>query len=164
MTDKGRSAQTQQGDDAPSMQKSKWNARHQYSNANPSATAAADSALTSSAKDEIDMTQIDNFEAMLKRGQDSEMLRYTLGNAYYKEKQFADAEMHLRKAVEMKPDYSTAWKLLGRVLSDAEQYQDALQAFDSGLIAAKENGDKQVEKEIGVFRKRVLKRLDSAEE
>jgi len=109
------------------------------------------------------MSQIDSFESMLSRGQDSDMLRYTLGNAYYKEKQYDNAEIHLRKAVELNPTYSTAWKVLGRVLADSEQYQEALQAYDAGLDAARENGDKQVEKEITVFRKRVVKQLDSVD-
>lgn len=106
------------------------------------------------------MSQIDTFEAMLSRGQDSEMIRYTLGNAYYKEKRYAEAAMHLAHAVELKPDYSTAWKVLGRVLADDGQLHKALEAFDSGLGAAQTNGDKQVEKEIGVFRKRVVKQLN----
>ncbi len=107
------------------------------------------------------MSQIETFEAMLSRGQDSEMLRYTLGNAYYKEKRYTEAAEHLKKAVEMKPDYSTAWKVLGRVLADAGQFDSALQAFDAGLGAAKANGDKQVEKEITVFRKRAVKQMDA---
>lgn len=106
------------------------------------------------------MSQIDTFEAMLSRGQDSEMLRYTLGNAYYKEKRYTEAATHLAYAVELKPGYSTAWKVLGRVLADDGQLYRALEAFDSGLAAAKSNGDKQVEKEIGVFRKRVVKQLE----
>lgn len=109
------------------------------------------------------MSQIDTFEAMLSRGQDTDMLRYTLGNAYYKEKQFEKAVEHLRAAVALNPAYSTAWKVLGRVLADNEQYQDALQAFDTGLDVASKNGDKQVEKEITVFRRRVVKHLDSAD-
>lgn len=109
------------------------------------------------------MSQIDTFEAMLSRGQDSDMLRFTLGNAYYKDKQLDKAVEHLREAVVLNPGYSTAWKVLGRVLAENEQYQDALQAYDSGLDAARDNGDKQVEKEITVFRKRVVKHLDSGE-
>jgi len=90
------------------------------------------------------------------------MLRYTLGNAYYKDKQLEKAVEHLRAAVNLNPGYSTAWKVLGRVLAEKEQYQEALQAYDTGLETAKENGDKQVEKEITVFRKRVVKAIDSA--
>ncbi len=109
------------------------------------------------------MSQIDTFEAMLERGQDSDMLRYTLGNAYYKESRYAEAETHLRKAVELNPGYSTAWKVLGRVLADDKQYPQALDAFDTGLEAARTNGDKQVEKEIQVFRKRVEKQIAAAD-
>lgn len=110
------------------------------------------------------MSQIDTFEAMLSRGQDSEMLRYTLGNAYYKEKRYSEAATHLAYAVELKPDYSTAWKVLGRVLADDGQLDKALEAFDAGLSAAQANGDKQVEKEIGVFRKRVVKQINANEQ
>jgi len=92
------------------------------------------------------------------------MLRFTLGNAYYKEKQYDKAVEHLREAVVLNPDYSTAWKVLGRVLADQEQYQDALEAYDAGLAAAATKGDKQVEKEITVFRKRVVKHLDSVDQ
>jgi len=105
------------------------------------------------------MSQIDTFEAMLNRGQDSDMLRYTLGNAYYKEKRYAQAVTHLRKAVELNPGYSTAWKVLGRALADELLHHEALEAFDTGLEVALANGDKQVEKEINVFRKRVVKHL-----
>lgn len=91
------------------------------------------------------------------------MLRYTLGNAYYKEKRFEQAATHLRKAVELNPGYSTAWKVLGRVLADAHEHQEALDAFDAGLEVALANGDKQVEKEINVFRKRVVKLLNQSD-
>ena len=107
------------------------------------------------------MDQISQFEAMLARGQDSEMLRYTLGNAYFKEKQFDKAVEHLREAVRLKPDYSVAWRLLGRSLTDSDQLQEAVDAFDEGLLIAQKNGDMQALKEIQVFRKRALKQIDA---
>ncbi len=103
------------------------------------------------------MSQIDTFKAMLERGQDSDMLRYTLGNAYFSENDFATAVEHLSEAVKLNPEYSSAWKLLGRSLAAQDALQDALEAFDKGLAVAQKNGDKQVEKEITVFRKRVVK-------
>jgi len=109
------------------------------------------------------VSQIDTFEAMLERGQDSDMLRYTLGNEYYKNKQFDKAIEHLRQAVELKPTYSTAWKLLARALAEDGQLQQALETFDTAAKVAVDNGDKQVEKEITVFRKRVQKQIDAAE-
>lgn len=107
------------------------------------------------------MDQIGTFEAMLANGQESEMLRYTLGNAYYKEKQFDKAVEHLREAVRLKPDYSVAWRMLGRALAAAEKPESALEAFDEGLRIAESNGDKQAWKEIEVFRRRVVKQLNA---
>ena len=107
------------------------------------------------------MNQIETFEAMLARGQDSEMLRYTLGNAYFTQQQYGKAIEHLRKAVEFKPDYSAAWRVLGRALAGDGQLQAARDAFDEGEKVAEANGDMQTAKEINVFRKRVIKALDA---
>lgn len=106
------------------------------------------------------MSQIDTFEAMLARGQDSEMLRYTLGNAFFAQGEFDKAVEHLQQAVELKPDYSAAWRLLGRALASAGRLQEARDVFDKGERVAQANGDKQAVKEIHVFRKRVIKALD----
>lgn len=110
------------------------------------------------------MSTIDMFEAMLARGQDNEMLRYTLGNAYLNEGQHDLAVEHLRAAVVFKPDYSAAWKQLGKALSAAEQWEDALRAFDEGAAVCLRNGDIQAGKEIAVFQKRVRKRIASLNE
>ena len=108
------------------------------------------------------MSQIDAFKAMLARGQDSEMLRFTLGNAYFNEGHASLAVEHLGEAVKMKPDYSAAWKVLGRALAADERLSEAVEAFDKGLAVAEANGDKQTAKEITVFRRRAQKQLDAS--
>jgi len=94
------------------------------------------------------MSQIDAFKAMLERGQDSEMLRFTLGNAYFADKAYSEA----------------AWKMLGRSLAANEELSEALNAFDRGLEAGEANGDKQTVKEITVFRRRVVKALEATKD
>jgi len=89
------------------------------------------------------------------------MLRFTLGNAYFADKQYPSAITHLREAVKLKPDYSAAWRVLGRALAANDQLNEARDAFDEGERVAEANGDKQTAKEIGVFRKRVIKALDA---
>lgn len=103
---------------------------------------------------------------MLARGQDSEMLRYTLGGAYAARADEGDrarAIEHLRASVTMKPDYSAAWRALGRVLLDDGRPAEAIAAFDSGLAAVDSTGDKQAGKEMTVFRRRAQKALDAIE-
>jgi uncharacterized protein HemY len=106
-----------------------------------------------------DTDRIASFKAMLARGQDNEMLRYTLGGACLDAEQYADAIEHLTQAVTLKPDYTAAWKLLGRAHAAAGDPSAAVIAFDHGLLAGEANGDKQGVKEIEVFRKRALKAI-----
>lgn len=101
-----------------------------------------------------------NFEALLAQGHDNAMLRYSLGNACMSETQFADAIEHLNRAVEMDPQYSAAWKILGKCHEAEGRYQQAVDSWDAGIAAAEEKGDKQAQKEMQVFRKRALKKLD----
>ena len=105
------------------------------------------------------MSRTDAFEAMLARGQDSEMLRHTLGTAYLADGDAARAAEHFARAVELKPDWSAAWKMLGRARAAAGDPRGAIDAFDRGLEAAAANGDVQVTREIGVFRRRAEKSL-----
>lgn len=100
---------------------------------------------------------IDNLENMLTKGQDNALVRYGLGNEYLKLKQFDKAAEHLRQAVEFDPNYSAAWKLLGRALAAAEKNAEATEAYESGIRVAKERGDVQAAKEMQVFLKRLQK-------
>ena len=105
------------------------------------------------------MSMIENFEAMLARGQDSALLRYGLGNEYLKVKEYEQAVEHLAEAVRQDLGYSAAWKLYGKALTGAEQYEEAVTAFDRGIDTAEAKGDVQAAKEMRVFRKRAEKAL-----
>lgn len=105
------------------------------------------------------MAVIDNLEAMLARGQDSALLRYSLGNEYYKRKEFEVGTEHLARAVALDPTYSAAWKLYGKLLAESGRLAEAEQAYAQGIAAAEARGDIQAAKEMRVFRRRVLKQL-----
>jgi len=102
---------------------------------------------------------IDTFEAMLARGQDNALLRFSLGNAYLQAGQTATAVDHLREALRHDPDYSAAWKLLGKALQANGEDAAAASAFETGIRVAETRGDVQAAKEMRVFLKR-LKRPD----
>ena len=105
------------------------------------------------------MAVIDNLKAMLARGQDSALLRFSLGNEYFKQDEFEAGAEHLAKAVELDPTYSAAWKLYGKLLAESGRLAEAEQAYAQGIAAAEARGDIQAAKEMGVFRRRVLKQL-----
>lgn len=105
------------------------------------------------------MGMIENFEAMLARGQDSALLRYGLGNEYLKAEKYEKAVEQLAEAVRMDPGYSAAWKIYGKALIAAGRHREALEVFDQGIATAERKGDVQAAKEMRVFRKRSEKAL-----
>lgn len=95
-------------------------------------------------------------EKMLAKGMDNALLRFGLAKGYLDAGEFARAAEHLQHCVQFDPQYSAAWKLLGQALNKQGQSDEARAAWTQGLQAAQGKGDKQTEKEIGVF----IKRLD----
>jgi Flp pilus assembly protein TadD len=98
---------------------------------------------------------IENFEKMLVAGRDGALLRFGLGNEYFKAAKFSSAIKHFSKAVELDADYSAAWKMLGKSLVESGQVSEAQTAYQKGITAAEKKGDKQAAKEMAVFLKRL---------
>jgi Tfp pilus assembly protein PilF len=103
---------------------------------------------------------LESLEKMLAKGVDNALLRFGLGKGYLDAGEPARAAAHLQRCVEFDPKYSAAWKLLGKALLAAEQPLAARQAWEQGLQAARAHGDKQAEKEMTVF----LRKLDKHQE
>ncbi len=99
----------------------------------------------------------ENLEAMLARGEDNALLRFTLGDLCLKADEPATAAEHLAEAVRQKPDYSAAWKLYGRALVAAGKAQEAEAVFEEGLSVAEARGDMQAVREMQVFLRRLRK-------
>lgn len=97
------------------------------------------------------------FERLLASGKDGALLRYSLGNEYLKDGEAASAVEHFTRATALDPRYTAAWKLLGKALQAAGRDDDALAAWRRGIEVARVRGDKQAEKEMEVFAKRIEK-------
>lgn len=98
---------------------------------------------------------IANLEKMLGTPRDGALLRYSLGCEYLKAGEHARAVEHLREAVARDQRYSAAWKMLGKALVEAGRAGEAAQAYRSGIEAAQAKGDRQAEKEMSVFLRRL---------
>lgn len=100
---------------------------------------------------------IDNLRKMLAAGRDSALLRFSLGAEHLKINDASGAVTHLREAVRLDPDYSAAWKLLGRALTECGRIEEARAAYRDGIGVAERKGDKQAAKEMAVFLRRLQK-------
>jgi Flp pilus assembly protein TadD len=99
-----------------------------------------------------------DLEKWIGTARDGPLLRHSLGLQYAKAGDHGKAIEHFSEAVARNPLYSAAWKGLAAALSEAGRSTEALQAYRSGIEAAQKAGDKQAEKEMRVF----LRRLEKA--
>jgi tetratricopeptide (TPR) repeat protein len=98
------------------------------------------------------------FRKLIDKDPENPMILFSLGNELFKEEKYEEARGHLAKAVENKPDYSVAFRTLGRTHFELGEYDEARSVFERGREVAQENGDLQTAKEINVFMKRLEKR------
>jgi uncharacterized protein HemY len=101
---------------------------------------------------------VESLEKLLGTPRDGPLLRFSLGLECLKADNAAKAAAYLRDAVARDPGYSAAWRALGKAFEAAAQPDEALAAYRSGIAAAQKKGDKQAEKEMTVFARRLEKR------
>ena len=100
---------------------------------------------------------LDSLEKMLAKGVDNSLLRFGLGKGYLDAGDNVRAAEHLQRCVAFDPKYSAAWKLLGKAHLAAGDKEAARTAWEQGIAAAQAHGDKQAEKEMTVFLKKLNK-------
>lgn len=103
------------------------------------------------------MSRIETFRRMLEQGQDSALLRFSLGREYLNADDAGAAVEHLQAAVEYDRAYSAAWRELGRAHERNGDPAGAVAAYRSGIAAAEQGGDKQAAREMQVFLRRLAK-------
>jgi Tfp pilus assembly protein PilF len=99
--------------------------------------------------------RLETLERLLKRGQDSALLRFGLGRAYLEAGRIQEAAEHLEAAVTLDPGYSAAWKHYAKALVQTDRLEEAAAAYERGIRAAEGRGDVQAAKEMTVFLKRL---------
>ncbi len=104
---------------------------------------------------------IANLQRLIGTPRDGALLRFSLGNEYLKEGDAHNARLQFAEAVARDPEYSAAWKLLGRALTEAGAPREALEAYRQGIAVAERKGDKQAAREMTVFASRLQKQIES---
>ena len=98
------------------------------------------------------------FRKLLDRDSENPMVLCSLGIELFKEGDYSGARDYLSRAVKNKPDYSVAYRMLGRAHFELGEDDEAAGTFAKGREVAQANGDLQTVKEIDVFARRLEKR------
>ena len=99
--------------------------------------------------------RISSLKAQVDGPRDGSLLRFALGSALLEAGHNAEAIEALRAAVGFDPGYSAAWKLLGKAHLGMDDRAAAAAAWRQGIDAAVARGDKQAQKEMQVFVRRL---------
>lgn len=97
--------------------------------------------------------------AVLKEGiraePDDPVGYYVLGLEYAKLRRHLDAIAAFQRALEKLPDYTAAFRELGKSLRDAGRAREAEETWGQGVVVAQKRGDTQTLKELLVLLKRL---------
>ncbi len=85
--------------------------------------------------------EAEKFHKMLALDPNDAVLRVSLGQRYLDDHRYDLAIQELRRAVELKPDYSVAYEHLGRALEAAGRTAEAIPVYIDGIAVAERNGD-----------------------
>jgi len=106
----------------------------------------------------METPRTETFRKLLEKSPDNPMILCSLGIELFKEGRYPEAREYLARAVEKKPDYSVAYRMLGRTHFELRENTEARRVFARGREVAQENGDLQTVREIDVFVRRLEKR------
>jgi Flp pilus assembly protein TadD len=101
---------------------------------------------------------IASLRAQCNGPRDGALLRFSLGNALLEQGDHEAAADEFRRAVSFDANYSAAWKLLGKACLAVGDTNGAAEAWRKGIDVAQKRGDKQAEKEMTVFLRRIESR------
>ena len=107
------------------------------------------------------MGMTENLEALIAAGKDGATVRFALASRYHADGNLERALEHAEVAVDQDPDYSAAWKLLGRLRAEAGQATEAAEAYRRGIEVAERRGDQQAVREMQVFLRRITRESDN---
>ena len=88
----------------------------------------------------MSQSRIDAFTAMLKDQPENEMIWYGLANEYMKLENWSAAIESLRNVIRIKPDYTSAYQLLGSALVKQKGIEEARSVWADGIEAANRVG------------------------
>lgn len=99
--------------------------------------------------------RVEQFRQLIEADPDDYTVHYGLGAEYLKVGDFAAAAEAFRRAIELKRDYTAAYRELGKACDNLGLRDQAISAYQTGLDVARATGDLQTGREMEVFLKRL---------
>ncbi len=103
------------------------------------------------------MNRIEMLKQMIAQQPDNPLFYYTLGKELLTAHQPVEATEALRRAVDLNPNYTAAYRELGRALTQAGNIEEAKGVYRKGIEVGEKTGDLQTVKEMQVFLRRLEK-------
>jgi Flp pilus assembly protein TadD len=110
------------------------------------------------AADDHEPSRLEQFRAIVALEPDDYFSRFGYASALYDAGRYPEAVREFREALRLKPDYSAAFRDLGKALERSGADVEAMQVYSQGIPVAERNGDLQTLKEMQVFLKRLEQR------
>lgn len=88
----------------------------------------------------MSQSRIEIFEAMARSQPQDAMIWYGLGSEYYKLEDWAQASEALRRVIEISPDYTAAYQMLGTALMKRGEREEARRVWEEGVRTAERTG------------------------
>ena len=77
----------------------------------------------------METPRAETFRKLLEKEPDNPMILCSLGIELFKEGRYPEAMEHLRRAIKNKPDYSVAYRMLGRAHFELHENAEARRVF-----------------------------------
>jgi Flp pilus assembly protein TadD len=100
-------------------------------------------------------SRVEQFREIVELDPNDYFSRFGYASALFDVGRYAEAASEFREAIRLKPDYSAAFRDLGKALERSGAPAAARQAYRQGIPIAERNGDLQTLKEMQVFLKRL---------
>lgn len=97
--------------------------------------------------------RIAQFKKMTEADPDNELGHFSLARAYMDAGLYADAESALKRVLQLKPEYSKAYLLLGICQKELSETAQAVETLTQGYEVAQERGELMPRNEMGAMLK-----------
>jgi tetratricopeptide (TPR) repeat protein len=93
--------------------------------------------------------QIARFRNMAQEDPDNDLAHFRLGQFLMEDGQFAEAEKSFRRTLELTPEFSKVFQLLGECLIKLDRKDEAIKVLTRGWTTADERGDRMPRDAMG---------------